>query len=150
MKIKNIYPARKFLVGKKKNIRIKEVAFLKLKNNEQVVFNCFYPKKYDFVKKNWGYYATPSINSRLKNQGFKTWHCENNGDISIINRNLVFMIYLNNVDNGGTDFLYQHHKEEAVAGNLVIWPAFWTHTHRGVISSTDKKYIVTGWIYIQE
>lgn len=72
MKIKNIFPARKFLVGAKRNIRIKEVAFLKLQNNEQVVFNCFYPKKYDFVKKNWGYYATPSINSRLKNQGFKT------------------------------------------------------------------------------
>ena len=27
---------------------------------------------YDVKKKNWGYYATPSINGRLKNNKFKT------------------------------------------------------------------------------
>ena len=72
MKIKSVLPVRQFVVGIKKNIKIKETTLLKLKNDEQIVFNCFHPKKYDFVKKNWGYYATPSINSRLKNQGFKT------------------------------------------------------------------------------
>ena len=32
-------------------------------------------KEYDFVKKNWGYYATPSINSRLKIFNFNTEWC---------------------------------------------------------------------------
>jgi len=29
-------------------------------------------KEYDFVAKEWGFYATPSINGRLKKEGFKT------------------------------------------------------------------------------
>ena len=29
-------------------------------------------KKYDFVKKSWGYYATLSMNGSLKKEGFKT------------------------------------------------------------------------------
>ena len=30
-------------------------------------------------------------------------------------------------------------------GLTLIWPADWTFTHRGVPSSTETKYIVTGW-----
>jgi hypothetical protein len=29
--------------------------------------------EFDIVKKNWGYYATPSINHRLKKFGFRTF-----------------------------------------------------------------------------
>ncbi len=29
-------------------------------------------KEYDFAAKSWGYYATPSVNGRLVDQGFKT------------------------------------------------------------------------------
>ena len=54
---------RKFKVGEK-NIVLKEVAKISLKKNELVTF---FNKKvqYDIVKKDWGFYATPSINSRL-------------------------------------------------------------------------------------
>ena len=31
-------------------------------------------------------------------------------------------------------------------GLTVIWPAEWTHTHRGIASMTQDKYIVTGWL----
>jgi hypothetical protein len=55
-----------------KNKKIKEVGFLYLKNNEQITFINENKKKYDLVKKSWGYYATPSINDRLKKEGFKT------------------------------------------------------------------------------
>ena len=61
---------RKFKVGIN-NIVIKEVAKISLKQNEMVTF--FNGKiEYDITKKNWGYYATPSINGRLKKEGFKT------------------------------------------------------------------------------
>ena len=33
----------------------------------------------------------------------------------------------------------------AKKGRLVIWPAYWTHTHCGVISDNQTKYISTGW-----
>ena len=38
--------------------------------------------------------------------------------------------------------------EEAKKGNLVIWPAEFTHMHKGVISKTKEKYIATGWFNI--
>ncbi len=61
---------RNFVVGKKPNdLKIRHVGNITLKNNEQLTF-LFNNSEYDFVKKNWGFYATPSINGRLKKEGF--------------------------------------------------------------------------------
>lgn len=61
---------RKFKVGINQ-ITLKEVAKISLKKNEMITF--FNGKtEYDVVKKNWGYYATPSINSRLLKFDLKT------------------------------------------------------------------------------
>ena len=69
MKFTNIN--RKFNVGLKNNIKIKHIANIYLSSNQQVTFvtnkNC----EFDFVRKNWGYYLTSSINSRLKKFKFK-------------------------------------------------------------------------------
>ena len=78
-------------------------------------------------------------------QGFKMWHFENSGTLENKKRHLVFMTYLNDVDNGGTDFLYQGITSPAKKGLTLIWPAGWTHTHKGQISPDKEKYIVTGW-----
>jgi hypothetical protein len=79
-------------------------------------------------------------------EGFYQWHCErSHGPTST--RMLVWMIYLNDVDDGGTEFLYQEYTEKAEAGKLLIWPPDWTHTHRGQISYTKTKYILTGWFH---
>ena len=61
------------------------------------------------------------------------------------NINLVFMTYLNDVEDGGTQFKYQNLITPAKKGLTLIWPTDFTHTHRGVISQTKEKYIVTGW-----
>lgn len=53
-------------------INIKEVVFYTYKDNEQINLVNENKKKYDFVKKSWGYYATLSMNGRLKKEGFKT------------------------------------------------------------------------------
>ena len=75
--------------------------------------------------------------------GFKKWHFEEPGHLK---RCLVFMTFLNDLtDEGGTEFLYQDIKIKPQKGLTVIWPSYWTHTHRGVISKTQEKYIVTGW-----
>jgi len=59
---------------------------------------------------------------------------------------LTFMTYLNTViDRGGTEFYYQKLVHEAKTGKTLIWPVDWTHTHRGVVSPTQDKYIITGW-----
>jgi hypothetical protein len=81
-----------------------------------------------------------------KGGGFKIWHFENGhkGPIDW-HRCLVFMTYLNDVKDGGTEFKYQKVTTPAKKGLTLIWPSYWTHTHRGQISKTKEKYILTGW-----
>lgn len=47
-------------------------ADIHLDENEQVTFVTDGGQRYDFVRKEWGFYATPSINRRLKKEGFRT------------------------------------------------------------------------------
>ena len=67
------------------------------------------------------------------------------------NRYLVFATYLNTVeDQGGTAFKYQDLTIKAEKGLTMIWPSDFPFTHRGVISPTEEKFIVTGWIHVKE
>ena len=62
---------RTFKVGLKKEIMLHDCGEIELSHNEQLTFKSDGEKEYDFVRKAWGYYATPSINGRLKRNGFK-------------------------------------------------------------------------------
>jgi|TARA_R110000803_G_scaffold29758_1_gene67656 hypothetical protein len=84
-----------------------------------------------------------------KNGGYKVFHSEN-ASLPSAHRRLVYMLYLNNVPDGGTEFKYQNIITPAVKGNLIIWPADFTHTHKGVISKTKEKYIATGWFKMEQ
>ncbi len=76
--------------------------------------------------------------------GFKFWHYERLGITSP--EFLVWMIYLNDVEKGGgTSFKYYNHTEKPQKGKLILWPADYTHTHRGEIAPDETKYILTGW-----
>lgn len=84
-----------------------------------------------------------------KGWGFKEWHFER-VSLESSHRAFAFITYLNDVNDGGTEFFYQNFKTDAKKGNTVIFPADWTHTHRGVISQEQEKYIITGWYsYLQ-
>jgi hypothetical protein len=85
------------------------------------------------------------IQAYKPNEAFYGWHSERGP--SELKRVLVFMTYLNDVTDGGeTEFLYQNIKIAPKKGRTLIWPADWTHTHRGITSPTQDKYIITGWI----
>ena len=78
-------------------------------------------------------------------QGYHVWHYES-GDREMCNRLLTWMLYLNDVEEGGeTEFLYQSMRVKPKQGTLLIWPAAFTHTHRGNPPLSNTKYIVTGW-----
>lgn len=78
-------------------------------------------------------------------EGFPVVHTEADCyDFS--SRALVFMLYLNDVPNGGTHFVHQKKTTDAVKGDLIIWPSGMTHYHHGVVSKTHEKFIATGWI----
>ena len=45
---------------------------MKIKKNKKIRKFSIKKQEYDLCKKEWGFYATPSINSRLKNNNFTT------------------------------------------------------------------------------
>ncbi len=61
-----------FKVGLAQQITIKDCGQIQLDPDEQVTFVTPQGAEYDLVRKDWGYYATPSVNDRLKRFGFKT------------------------------------------------------------------------------
>lgn len=82
--------------------------------------------------------------------GFHDWHYETTR-IESSNRVLNIQIFLNDVDEGGeTEFLYLGKRVPAKAGRLVIYPSFFTHTHRGNPPISNEKYILNSWLIIQE
>ncbi len=66
MKIAINDPPRIFHVGRLKEISIKDCARIELAPDEQVTFWDSTEKEYDVTCKSWGYYATPSLNGRLR------------------------------------------------------------------------------------
>lgn len=95
----------------------------------------------------WAVIEPAIIQHYAPGQGFKAWHSErNNKELPSCIRHLVFMTYLNDVtDQGGTEFFHQKLTVQPKKGLTLIWPVDWTYTHRGIVSPTQEKYIVTGW-----
>lgn len=95
----------------------------------------------------WGINGYSNIQYYPPSGGYKKWHTERTcTQYEIATRHLVFMTYLNDISDGGeTEFLYQKIKIKPIKGLTLIWPADWTHTHRGLPSLTEEKYILTGW-----
>ena len=94
----------------------------------------------------WGVRERYNLQKYEPNQAYFGLHCENEGPNFGINRVLVWMFYLNTItDDGGTYFDNYDLTMNAVEGRCVIWPAYWTHMHRGIVSKTESKYIATGW-----
>ena len=78
---------------------------------------------------------------------YSRWHAEA-GELSNCDRAMAWMIYLNDDFEGGeTEFKFQKHREIPEAGKLVLWPASYTHTHRGGMITEGTKCIATGWIH---
>lgn len=117
-------------------------------NSLQNVLN-LYIEKYAFCNDGTPFKITyaPNIQYYPPSGGFKFWHCERSGENNVTTtRHLVYMTFLNDVSNGGgTEFFYQNVKVKAEKGLTLIWPVDWTHTHRGEVSNTEEKYIITGW-----
>ena len=78
--------------------------------------------------------------------GYHIWHCENS-KMKSRNRILAFMAYLNDVVEGGeTEFLYQKCRFKPERNTMLVWPAQFTHVHRGNPPLSNDKYIITGWV----
>lgn len=63
---------RIFSADKNGKIKISDYGKIWLDADEQVSFVTKSGREYDVAAKTWGFYATPSINGRLKKEGFRT------------------------------------------------------------------------------
>ena len=78
--------------------------------------------------------------------GYHVWHHEHAGHIGAMRRILVWILYLStHEESGETEFLQQGVRVKPQAGRLVLWPASYTHPHRGNPVYNETKYIATGW-----
>lgn len=71
--------------------------------------------------------------------------------IASSHRLFAWMTYLNNVDDGGTThFSHFDIDIKPETGKTLIWPAEWTHAHRGSVLNGGEKYIITGWLHLTD
>ena len=85
------------------------------------------------------------IQKTIPGEGYHIWHCEHNG-VAFGKRMFLVILYLNEVEGGETEFLYQHKRVAPKTGRLMICPSGFTHTHRGNPPLSGLKYILNGWI----
>lgn len=85
--------------------------------------------------------------------GYHDWHCEQSSNQDDQpGRVLVYALYLNTIepeDAGETEFFYQRKRINPKENTMIIWPASFTHTHRGnMLYGNKNKYIITGWFHL--
>lgn len=81
---------------------------------------------------------------------YNAWHVEQE-DLGTSDRLFVFILYLNDVDEGGeTGFLFKEgddfFKVKPKTGTLIIHPASWPFIHKGYMPLSSDKYILTTWL----
>jgi hypothetical protein len=117
-----------------------------------------YVKKYKFnnVFTNIPMYVSDfKLQKTLPTEGFHQWHIEQIPSFlekfeADKNRIVVYTLYLNDVKEGGeTEFLVQSQRIKPKQGTLVLFPAGYTHIHRGNPPLSGEKYIMTGWLNLQ-
>ena len=131
---------------------------IKLPGNEifeKYFHNLFYCYQ-DYVTE-WPFLASFAENLQVSSfnlqryqsgQHYQKVHCER-GSLDTLHRVFAWMTYLNDVDqeDGGSTFF--SHYDLAIQprkGLTLIWPAEWTHAHKGDVLKADSKYIITGWM----
>ena len=98
------------------------------------------------------YYPLFQIQKYKKNEGhFNSFHLENYGP-EVKERQFVFILYLNNVKEGGeTEFYFKENGSKKYfgvvpeEGTLIIHPASWPYVHKGCMPKSSDKYILTTW-----
>ena len=117
----------------------------------EILFNCYkdYNLQWPFLSNIVSHLDIGNFNLGKYEPGqhFQRIHCERSG-LNTLHRLFAFMTYLNNVEEGGSTYFNHYDLEiQPKKGLTLIWPAEWTHAHRGNTLISGSKYIITGWIH---
>ena len=117
------------------------------------LFKCYadYTEQWPFLKgfANELHIGRFNIQRYEKGQHFQKVHTERSS-ISNLHRLFAWMTYLNDVepeDGGSTVFVHYGLTFQPRKGQTLIWPAEWTHAHKGNLLTNNSKYIITGWMH---
>ena len=113
----------------------------------ELLRKCFlcYVKKYSLEFDGSIYNDIFKIHKVRKSEGYHVWHYEKSSPQKI-DRLMVYMTYLEAPKEGGeTEFLHQSLRIKPVVGRTLIWPAAYTHMHRGNPPLDGEKMYITGW-----
>ena len=108
---------------------------------------CFrrYQLRYGIEYKGIIYNDVFKIHKVRKSEGFHAWHYERAAPEGL-DRIMAYMTYLEVPKEGGeTEFLHQSLRIKPVVGRTLIWPAGYTHMHRGSPPLDGEKMYITGW-----
>ena len=84
-----------------------------------------------------------------RGQHFQAIHTERSS-LETLHRIFAWMTYLNDVDveeGGSTLFSHYDLEVQPKKGLTLMWPAEWTHAHKGNLLHANSKYIITGWMH---
>ena len=155
------------MVGSGLNLDTKDSADITIKPKEIILpgneaFKAYFDQLFECYKnyiEDWTFLE--EISERLEissfnlqrykpGQHFKKIHTERLS-LDSLHRIFAFMTYLNDVQEGEGGSTYFSHYDLEIQpqkGLTLIWPAEWTHAHKGNILKTGSKYIITGWMNI--
>ena len=130
---------------------LKNLKFKCINNYINELYKCFtdYKNQWSFLKSFIKNVDIGSFNIQKYSPGdhFAQMHTERSS-IKTLHRVFAWMTYLNDVEDGGnTYFTHYDLKIKPEIGKTLIWPAEWTHAHRGEILNSGVKYIITGWMH---
>ncbi len=133
---------------KPKEINLKENEVFKVYFD--ILFNCYkdYLRQWPYVKDIGSILKIGKFNiGRYRSgQHFQSIHTER-ASIDSLQRLFAFMTYLNDVEEGGSTYFTHYDLEiKPKKGLTIIWPAEWTHAHKGNLIKNGTKYIITGWM----
>jgi hypothetical protein len=109
MKFNEKSPPRTYEVGFDIKRIIKDCGMIKLSPDEQVTFVTESGKEYDLTRKDFGFYATPSLNGRLKRFNLRA--------VLVKNRQDQFFVML--IEKGKEDLFDKYIEEEEIS--IVTW-----------------------------
>ena len=117
--------------------------------SEMDLFHKDYKEQWNFFGRNISNIYSGPFNIQKYEIGghVNKWHTERD-HISNSHRILAWITYLNDIEEGGeTEFLFYNKKIKPEKGKTLIWPAEWTHAHRGIVTPSIK-YVITGWFHL--
>lgn len=114
----------------------------------QFIASCLdeYIQQYSAISHKKFYSHHSKVQHTPEGGGYHVWHDELGEMVDYADRVLVWMLYLNEDFEGGeTEFLFQKRRIKPSTGTVVIWPAYFTHYHKGNLVLKGDKYVITGW-----